>query len=101
MDNYLKYSWLFIFIIFMLLISYYTIYKVNSCTSDPLTYKYNELKEAYGKGAIVSGMITISNVSKFTSPVIRFGDINDSSGIIETSYKQTAEQRGLLINFSR
>lgn len=66
--------WLCVLVFVILFVSYYTLDKVNSCTSDPLNYSVNKLKQTtnadYVYGSITLGLL--NGYSKTES----FGDYN-------------------------
>jgi hypothetical protein len=76
MDWYLKFAWAFIILAGISILSYYVIYKVDKCTSDPLKYAADEFKAAYGEDYKVYGTIMV--VGALRTEVTFFGDSNST-----------------------
>ena len=74
LDWYLMFAWLLILISSILVLSYYFLYNVNQCTSDPLSYSIKSIKESTWL-SLLYGTITWMN-DKGQRFVENFGDVN-------------------------
>lgn len=76
MDWYLKFAWLLIFILSILLGSYYIVNNVNSCTAQPLDYAVNQIKAKFDVIAVYGTVHLVGRNAAYD--YIEFGDINFS-----------------------
>lgn len=82
-DWYLRFAWLIIFVSVMLIGIYYTLNNINHCTSQPLNFAVDQIKQKF-EVSLVYGRVTMMD-SKANYDYIDFGDINLTTDLESTS----------------